>query len=76
MTVRRCAGCGRPLRTSRGPYGPVCAQKLTGTPPDGRTAPRGPRLPPEPSQRPTGPHTPPIDGQLAIPVQLTLGDTP
>lgn len=28
MTGRRCAGGGRPLRVSRGLYGPVCARRL------------------------------------------------
>ena len=32
MTARRCAGCGRALRASPGPYGPVCARRLNGTP--------------------------------------------
>ena len=34
--ARRCAGCGRTLRTSRGPYGPVCARRRNGTPPVAR----------------------------------------
>ncbi len=61
MTARQCAGCGRPLRASPGPYGPVCARRLNGTPP----AIRAPAT-----------ATEPLPGQTEIPIQLTLGGTP
>lgn len=60
MTARRCAGCGRPLRASPGPYGPVCARRLHGT----RPAIRAPATTPAP-----------MPGQTELPlkpVQVTL----
>lgn len=54
MTARRCAGCGRPLRASPGPYGPVCARRLNGKP----AAIRAPATDPSP-----------IPGQVELPLQ-------
>lgn len=75
MTARLCEGCGRSLRKSPGPYGPVYARKLAGSSLERRTRLPGPRLPPGLSQRLTAPNTSPLTGQVEIPIQLTLGDT-
>jgi hypothetical protein len=66
------------MRPARG-LGPVCAQKLTGKPPDGRTRLPGPRLPPGLSRRPTGTPAPPLPGQpdhCHAAVLLALANTP
>lgn len=69
MSRRRCAGCGRTLRTSPGPYGPTCARKLAGSPPDSRTGAPGPRLPTRRHKAPTDAPTPPrIPGQTELPL--------
>lgn len=71
MTARKCEGCGRALRRSTGPYGPVCARKLTGKPPGGRTASQGPRLSPELSRSPRRPPATPQPGQDQLPLENT-----
>jgi hypothetical protein len=69
MSARKCAGCGRALRASPGPYGPVCARKHTQSLSAGRTGAAGPRVPPGPSQPLTARNTPPhCDGQTELPL--------
>lgn len=69
MTARKCEGCGRALRKSLGPYGPVCARKRAGNASGARTAPQGPRVSPALSQRFTATNTaPPHPGQTELPL--------
>lgn len=69
MSARKCAGCGRALRASPGPYGPKCARKAAGSPSGGRGDVAGPRLPPAHSPALTARNTPPhCDGQTELPL--------
>lgn len=71
MTARKCAGCGRALRKSLGPFGPTCARKLAQSPSGGRTAPRGPRVPPKHPQALRRPPVTPQPGQDELPLEET-----
>ncbi|WP_422397474.1 DUF6011 domain-containing protein [Streptomyces acidiscabies] len=72
MTARTCALCGRGLRTPESRavgVGPVCARKLAGSPPPGRTGIPSPPVAPRLPQRLTRPHSPDvIPGQAELPL--------
>jgi hypothetical protein len=72
MASLRCALCKRGLRTPESRavgVGPVCARKLAGSPPPGRTGAPSPPVAPRAPQRLTRPHSPDvIPGQTQLPL--------